>query len=60
MVIVSLSGLQGLVINEARQISDDVQMLHQIHAGFGQVSAEAESLIITGDLIKLFEMSEDL
>ena len=35
-------------------------MLDQIHAAFGQVLAEAESLVASGELIKLFALSDNL
>ena len=37
-----------------------MSLLDQIHTDFGQVLAEAESLIISGELIKLFALSDNL
>ena len=41
-------------------ISEDMSLLDQIHTDFGQVLAEAEALIISGELIKLLALSDNL
>ena len=60
ILIVSFAALSELAPNQARSISEDVQSLHQIHEEFRQVSAVAESHIVSGDLAKLFTLISSL
>ena len=60
MLIVSFSDMQGIQIDKVRHISDDLHTLNESQEEFRQFSAVAESLIISGDVIKLLELEDHL
>ena len=60
MFIVSLVAFPGLLARQDRQISDDIKTLEKLNSDFGQVLAAAETLVVSGELMKLFTMADSL
>ena len=60
MLIISFSDMQGIQIDKVRHISDDLHTLNESQEEFRQFSAVAESLIMSGDVIKLLELEDHL
>ena len=52
--------MQGLQIDKMRHISDDLESLNESLEEFRQFSAVAEIHIMSGDVIKLFELEDKL